>query len=182
MTTRIPILQLTRRPVTLWASTKDARGVRWTLGPTWYDIHQDDDSEEEPYLNLGPLVEASENDDECTMHAARQWAIRRIADTTNYRVTGWEPDRLTPILVERQDVLSIDCVDEHCGSFTVPSMTRAYGILCTLREPDAVITIKVGRKHNEDTGSDTEITAYIPVRNVTHIRHIVTNTPIKNEA
>lgn len=179
--TTIPILQLTRRPVTLWASTPET-GVRWTLGPTWYDLHQDYDSEEEPYLNLGPLVEAHENDDECTMDAARKWATRRIAETTNYRVTGWDPDGLTPILIERRDVLSIDAIDETCGSFTAPNAARAYGILYSLREPDAVITIKVGNKHNENDGSETEITAYIPVRNVTHIRHIVTTTPIENRA
>lgn len=160
--TRLPI-RLVLTEVVLIGPRNNETGIRWTLGPGWYEDHQFDDGPL-PYYGYGgrsvePVTDAPE--------IVKTWAAQTIARTTDYRVTSW--NGLTPNLEIQRHTVEIWTLASVRASYTVPS-TQAHSIIRSLGNPDEIIVIP----------RPEGVTTHIPVRAVAAVNHTVTWSPITN--
>lgn len=100
---------------------QDQIGIRWNLGPTWYENHCGDGLC--PYY-AGEQPDANDDD---AMAKVKTWAERMIYHTTDYRVRGWSG--LVPILAIERHILEIATTDGKTVTYNVPVSTArmAYG-------------------------------------------------------
>jgi hypothetical protein len=98
---------------------------------------------------------------------AREWAERMLAETTDYRVTGWSV--CTPHLHKLNHTLTA-IVSSSNGAIVldISSGAQAESLIGMLRDADAVWRVERAPRN----------VCYIPVRNITYAEHAVTITPV----
>lgn len=151
-------------------------GTRWTLGPTWYEDHQDDEE-------LLPYYDNGDRDTELAptsalMDEVKTWATRMIAQTTDYRVIGW--NGTVPDLERDDHVLEFWLMvagqpaanSATCRASYHVTGVEARSIIRCLGNPDDIIVIT---RHDPPT-----VATYIPVRGVATANHMINRVPVKN--
>lgn len=163
--TVLPIRLLLAK-VALIDTRGEETGIRWTLGPDWYDHHQDDE-EIIPYYDDDNW--SSELNSGVATEPIKTWATEMINLTTNYRVTGWAG--LTPTLEQENHTLEIWTTSDVC-SYPVDG-TKVRLMLSRLGHFGDVIVIP--RPELPET------MAHIPVRAITTVNHSITRVPVVND-
>jgi hypothetical protein len=103
---------------------------------------------------------------DATLADAREWAEQMLAETTDYRVTGWSA--CTPSLVKNVHTLET-VTAETTDSIKLKIATGAYAkyLIGMLGDPNAVWVVEHG------TG-----TFHIPVRHITFVNHVITTIQV----
>jgi len=152
--------------VLLVGTPEDETGIRWTLGPGWYEHHQYDE-EIIPFYDDGDR--SRELNSDIAPEPVKTWATRMINQTTNYRVTGWIG--LTPTLEQENHTLEIWTTAGVSLSYLVDGM-KVWWMLGCLGDPDDVIVIP----RPELPGTTT----HIPVRAIATVNHSIARVPVVN--
>lgn len=184
-------LIVTIEQVALWTGEPNESGerpttdLRWTLGPSWYQDNVDGlcGGELPPYLETpdGTL-------DPLTSTMVRRWATQAIADTTPYRVVGWDnANPAVPILIMEEHRLIVYTTSRviHTGTMRVQDITRT---LDALHDRDGRIAVSetnhdAARTPVCDSAPYTPsrvTTIHIPVRSVKTVDHQVDRYPVTN--
>jgi len=180
--------------VTLWQTRPDApqeTDLRWSLGPGWYEKNSDGLSGGE----LPPYLENPDNGhstiDPITSDRVRRWATHAIAETTPYRVVGWD-DRnpAVPILVMEEHRLIVHMTNRviRTGTMHQRSVIRTLDVLYDVNAQVAVSETDHDEQCQPVCCTDCQpsrvrdTTIHIPVRSVVSIDHQVDRLPVRNAA
>jgi hypothetical protein len=146
-------------------------GNRWTIGPTWYANHADDECFDEHNLPYFDTVIIGADDQETAFAAMHTWAESAIAETTDYRVTGW--NGYVPNLVLEHHRLEVRTSDGTAGVYAIEGWEEKW-ITSRLVDPNDVLMFR-----NASSG-DRRLVTHIPVRAITFVRHTVFQEPVDN--
>lgn len=148
-------------------------GIRWTLGPTWYDIHEHSSEladEFVPYFDK-PEFTADEPDSEPyeVPERVKKWAEWMIGRTTDFRVVEWRG--AIPDLELVHAVLRIRTTDGITDSYVV-DRAGVYFMLGHLSDPNYVLTFPCP--------DPLEQSICIPVRAITSVRRVTLRVKVEN--
>lgn len=161
-----PETQLCKTPVDLLPEGIES-GVRWTLGPTWYTNHAEDEIPFLPYYDHPSWNPGQDIDNPDVVLAAQQWAQRALRETTDYLISGWR-SLTTPILVLRKHQLEIHTTDGCRNRVTVSGSVARQSVL-GLTNSDNALIFSGDERGPENALITTE--TIIPVRNITIVKH-----------
>jgi len=177
--------------VILWATRPDApqeTDLRWSIGPDWYKKNAEGLSD-----GLPPYLENPDNGhgplDPITSDRVRRWATHAIAETTPYRVVGWD-DRnpAVPILVMEEHRLVVHMTNRviHTGTMHPRSVSRTLDVLYDVNAHVVVSESDHDEPHKPmcctdcQPGRSRHTKINIPVRSITSIDHQVDRHPVRN--